>query len=82
MKRNHHENGKSVRTLGIGEKNQTCCRVSAEEGRKGEFERGCILLLLRIGLKIGKSSRRGAGGIIFVFRGTFKTKSVAFWNPV
>lgn len=34
------ENGKSVRTLGIDEKNQTYCRVSAEEGRKVEFERG------------------------------------------
>ena len=31
---------------------------------KGEFERGCILLLLRIGMKTGENDREGAGGII------------------
>lgn len=37
------ENSKSVRTLEKCEITKICCRVSAEEGMKEEFERGCIL---------------------------------------
>lgn len=63
-----------MKTVGKCEITKTCCRISAEKGKKGEFERNYILLQLRIGMKPKENERDGAGGITLCpFQKT--------WNP-
>lgn len=65
-----------MRTQEKHEITKICCRASPEKGKKGEFEREYILLLLRIGVETRESDRGDQEASFYgPLRGRLKTKS-------